>query len=515
MSPDTNNALTDFDLCVAVAQAAIDTQMSYAWKSWKRRSGFTDTISLFKTVKSGKVVDAKTGITATIAPLTVSLNVPDAKLGQAKVTLSLPSGTVTYVDEEVGDLATAPIMNWSVSFITDLDKRPVDLSTLARIDPVAEQTAQSVIQDSGLPDAVFSIEYLFMKFTEVDLMLADNKDVVIPADVPSAARDRALGSLNFLLQGDLGNFILGTVVRRNNVQATPTFAMTEFIFDVHANPLVGTASTLAYLGEFAKRPLPADRDAARLKLRDEWVRPAQLDGTEASISGIMAISKSSLFDHYLIPQFERLIGQAPKPNDLTWSFSAGNSEDHSTTDIIERKYNVSWNWSVEITIGVQTNQAAITGHIASTVNYDGYTLGAGWHTEWIHAAGHRSITGSVTFSGDGTGVDFILTPTLTHAMGDLVVDQDETGGFAVVTEAIGSGFKALGIFGATPHEMLQSAQQEIVDRLTRWLNSALDNVALEMTQHGFIPPGGGVYAISNPRFSKAGDVLLDVIYKAP
>ena len=36
-----------------------------------------------------------------------------------------------------------------------------------------------------------------------------------------------------------------------------------------------------------------------------------------------------------------------------------------------------------------------------------------------------------------------------------------------------------------------------------------------MTQHAFIPPGGGVYALSTARFSAAGDVLLDVIYQAP
>ena len=92
MSPDTSNVLTDFDLCVAVAQTAVDTQMSYAWKSWKRHSCFSDTISLFKTVTNGKVVDAKTGIKATIAPLTVNLNVPNSKLGQVKVTLSLLPG---------------------------------------------------------------------------------------------------------------------------------------------------------------------------------------------------------------------------------------------------------------------------------------------------------------------------------------------------------------------------------------------------------------------------------------
>ena len=79
---DTANTLTDFDLCVALAQKAIDTQMSYAWKAWKRRSDFKDSIDLFEREKDGQSVPSKYGIDAVLAPLTVSLNVPDGRPGQ-------------------------------------------------------------------------------------------------------------------------------------------------------------------------------------------------------------------------------------------------------------------------------------------------------------------------------------------------------------------------------------------------------------------------------------------------
>lgn len=516
MSTDTTNMLTDFDLCVAVAEAAINTQLTYAWRAWKRRARLDEEIRVFKTVKDGQVVDAKTGLAATVAPLTVSLNVPNARLGQVKVTLSLPTGSVTYVDEEEGTLATYPVTNWSISFITDLDRNPVDLATLATIDPDAMQTAQNVVAASGLPDAVFSIEYLFLKFTEVNLLLADNHDVVIPADVPSAARDRGLSSLNFLLQGQLGNFVLGTVVRRNNEQAAPTFAMTDFIFDVHADPMVGTASTLAYLGVFAGRPLPADRDAARLKLTDAWVRPGQLDGTEASISGTMAISRAAILDRYLIPAFTQLIGRGPTTDAaLGWTFSGGTAQNTSTQDIIERQFSWSTNWSLTLRVAPGTNTMSILGYIGSEITYDGYTLGAHWHTEWMRDAGHRVITGSVTFTGSGTGTDFTLTPSVTHTVGDLVVDRADIGGFAQVTDAIEGGFRQIGILGQTDAERLSAAEQGSVNSITTWLDQVLGQVALQMTQHAFIPPGGGVYALSNARFSAAGDVLLDVIYQAP
>jgi hypothetical protein len=292
--------------------------------------------------------------------------------------------------------------------------------------------------------------------------------------------------------------------------------MTDFIFDVHADPFVGSASTLAYLGMFSRRPLPADQNAARLKLTDGWVRPGQLDGTEASISGTMAISRESFLDHYLIPEFTKVIGRAPVYNGaLSWTFRGESSQATSTKDIIERRFSRRTDWSLTLTVAPGSNTVSILGHISSDVIYDGYTLGLGLHSEWMRDTGHRVITGSVTFVGSSTGVDFSLLPSVTHTLGQLVVDRADIGGFAQVTNAIEGGFQQIGILGKTDAQRLAAAEQDAVNSITAWLDRVLAQVALEMTQHAFIPPGGGVYAISNARFSAAGDVLLDLIYQAP
>lgn len=532
MPVNTSNALTDFDLCLALAQKAINSQMTYAWRAWKRRSNFQDTIRIFKTRKGGAVVDAKTGLEATIAPLTVSLNVPDGKLGQVRVTLGLTSGTVTYIDDETGELTPYRFKDWAVSFITDLDKKPVDLDTLRRIDPDTHQTARKVIEESGLPDALFSIEYLFMKFTDVDLMLADNKDVRIPADVPGAARDRALSSLNFLLQGDLGEFMLGTVVRRNNKQATPTFAMTDFIFDVHPNPKAPAASTLAYLGMFSNRALPADRNAARLKLPDGWVSPGQLDGTQGLVSGVMVIRKGVFMDQYLIPEFARVIGRQPiaggyegagasllgksaHPDPLKWGFLDADSQTSSSKDLIKREYDWGRGYALDIAVVPGSNRLSITGKVFSHATYDGYTLGANWHTEWIHYSGSQPLSGTVSLNGSGVGTGFQLTPALSYEFGDVQVGQSEVGGFATVSEAAGWLGKKLDIMGETPAELLGNQQRRDVENLRSWLDRALRNVTVSLNQHAFIPPGGGVFTFQNPTFSNAGDLFLEVIYQAP
>lgn len=201
---DTKNSLTDFDMCLALAQKAINDQMKAAWETWIARSEFSTTgemqdfalVSLYPLKRDG--TPSAYGLEAEFAPLTVSLNVESGKLGQVRVTLHLMEGTVTYFDEEIEEKATYPIKNWSISFLTDLDKKPCDLNVLREIDPQAHEAAAQCIQKSGLPDSVFSIEYLFMKFTEVDLLLSDNKDIDIPPDVPKAASERARSSLNAL-----------------------------------------------------------------------------------------------------------------------------------------------------------------------------------------------------------------------------------------------------------------------------------------------------------------------------
>jgi hypothetical protein len=466
----------------------------------------------------------------------VSLNVPNGRLGQVKVTLHITSGTVTYLDEETAELTQYPFENASISFISDLDKHPVDLEILAQIDPDAHQTAREVIEQSGLPDAVFSIEYLFMKFTEVDLLLADNKDISLPDDMPGAARDKALSSLNFLLQGELGNFMLGAVVRRNNKQAVPTFAMTDFIFDVHANADMPEASTLAYLGMLSNRALPDDINLARTKLEYAWVRPEQLDGTKSTVAGIMAVRKGVFMDNYLIPLFTHEIGKIPTfharqwpiPTNITldsipddewsWTYADSARQDDSSNDFFNHyEWHIGTHYDLTIAIVPGTNTLNISGGVSSFANVDFYSHGGelSAHTGSITMAGHQNVSGSVTMVDAGIGTGFSVQPTLTHTFGDLVVDSDDIWGVAKASQFFEKLGEDMHLAGDTTAERLQNQQRDMVDHLRVSLDTWLNNVTLDLGQHAFIPPGGGVFTFQNPRFSNAGDLIFDVIYQAP
>jgi len=509
-----SNALTDFDMCVALAERAIDSQLYYAWMAWKRRKSFGEKITIKKVKSDGKLVDSKYGLSdVVLAPLTISLNVPGGRLGQVRVTLGLVSGTVDYYDE-VSDcpasFAFTKQDDWSVSFIVDLGKDPIDLDALAAIDPDTHQTAKDVITSSGLPDAVFSIEYLFMDLTKVDLLLEGDKDVHIPDAVPDSARTKALNCLNLLLQGDLGKFMLGTVVRRNNQQAVPTFALTDFIFDVHANPEAPYASTLSYLCMLAHHALPDNIDAARLKLQGDWVDPAKLDGKDGLVAGVMAIGKSVFLDKYLIAWFSRLIGREPNAGDLAWTYGGGGVNRWNSSDIIDREWEKAVDWTITLAAQPGTNQIAISGRVSSHAYMDGYTLGAHWHTEDIHIEGYQDISGVIELQAQGIGVDFQVVPKLSYQFGAPQVTQDSIDGGAKVLTAFEKAFT-----GDSTADKLLNLQAETIQRISASIDEVFKSFSVTMAQHAFIPPGGGAFTFQNPSFSAAGDLTFDVIYKAP
>jgi hypothetical protein len=550
----TTNALTDFDMCLALAQTSIDTQMKYAWKAWTRRTqrqdlqdqSFQATINIFKLKqRSGNIVDSPYGLSARLAPLTVSLNVPDGKMGQVKVNLLLESGKVVYFDEEDGAKAEYPIDKWKVSFITDLDKKPVDLQALGQIDPAAHKTAKDLIESAHLPESVFSIEYLFLKLTKVDLMLAGNKDVTIPENVPASARSKALSTLNLLLQGELGEYSLGTVVRRTNPRetqtqvATPTFALTDFIFDVHANQSVASASTLSYLGQFARRELPPDTSAARLKMRDAWVRPEQLDGTEANVSGIMAIGKDVFLEKYLIPKVKAALhdfsfpppfpagpgygrpdgyeGPEAKRDRLTWTFEDGVKGGVEEPDIVggKRKYTIDQGYELALTVQPSSNQVSIKGRLWTNANFDGYAPIVQEPAEWVRVHGHQDISGTLSLVDNSIGAAFNLESHLEYTIGAPVVDKEERSTWAEVAAFFDSAFKTLGISVESPSELIREAQKGVGQKLKSVLQESLARLDMDLRQHTFIPPGGGVFTFRNPRFSTAGDLFFEVIYRAP
>jgi hypothetical protein len=531
---NTTNSLTDFDMCLALAQSAINSQIQDAWKVWKAKRNFGDTIRIFKTKSGNQFKDSQLGLEAKIAPLTVELNAPKATGSQVKVNLLMERGKVVYRDEEEGTKVECPIANWSVSFLADLEKKAVNLETLEKIDPESATRAKAVVERAGLDEGVFSIEYLFLKLTEVELMLSGNNDIRIPESVPAAARNKALEMLNFLLRGEMGQFVMGTVVRRNTKQATPTFAMTDFLFDLTPNEQIASASTLNYLGMMSRRPMPADSPAARAKLKGGWVRPEQVNAQEALVSGVMATSGRLFLEQYLIPKFQKALagvqwesvlgtagigrrdtyaGPTPTRSGLTWTFAETIETTTNLPEVLgELVLTLTQSYSLQVKVLPSTSpkQVAISGTVECKVHIDGSFLKI--RTQYIHVDGHQDYSGALELTGSGIATDFNLKSKLSYEFKDPVTDKRDTGG-ANVLAVMGDIGKAVGLISETPEELLVKVQKGTGAKLMETLKQALARLDMDLNQHSFIPPGGGVFTFQNPCFSNAGDLFLDVIYR--
>jgi hypothetical protein len=518
MQGDSKNILTDFDMALSLTQQAINTQLQFAWKAWVRRKNIESEIVLpkFRVNKQGQQVPAVYGIRTKLAPITIDFNVPNGKLGQVNVTLHLESGVVTYFDEEVEDKATCAIENWSVTVTVDLDKKAVDLNALGTIDPDAKNIASETIAKSGLPESVFSIEYLFLKFTNANLLLSGGQQIQIPSGVPQAARTKALESLNLLLQGEMGEFMLGTVVRRNRQQATPTFAMTDFIFHVDPNAAAADASTLSYLGMFSQR-LPADINAARIKLVNDWIRPDQINGQTSTISGILAIRKEKFFDEYLIPLFTQQIGSAPAKNGDTRTYSIRNSGTDNPNNIgVQHLLDYSDGYTLNVTLVPGTNMLTISGTISSSRTYRERTLKTlvhkdGLPTLSVNGSGTRTFNAAIVLTAEGIGTELSIHPDLNNPQFSPIQVSGDTSGFAKVTQAFQN------LFGLQDMQtMLSNGAQQKVNEISSVLQVVLSRIDIDLSKHQFIPPGGGVFTFQNLHFSdQTGDLLMDVIYQAP
>jgi hypothetical protein len=524
MNSDSHNSLVQFDLCMCLSENAINTQMETAWASWKARKKWTDKISLFLTKtdkKTGQKTVSKEGIKATVAPLHISLNVPDGKFGQVLVTLTLEDGTAFYRGDDGIEKET--IEDWSFTFIADLDKKPVDVDALKKIDPNAFQEVNEVIDSAkastkGLSDTVFSIEYLFMKFTNVDTMLIDNRSSSIPKDANEDAVIVAKRAIGDLLKGEMDDhFILGTVVRRTDRSSAPTFALTDFIFHVHTHPSV---STLDYLGMLSDNPLPNDINAARALITAPWVQSELMNGEGKLLNGAMIISKKSYFDFYLIPYIMNVLGADNiSYENLRYKFS-DSKRNAGTQDqgLYDLNHDNETKWEVNMEIIPGTNQIRIEGFIDTKMYLDMTSLSQ--NIGHLHLRGYNHLSGSITIKGD-TPMNEQRQPEPEKFSIQLDADinfkgvemrEDSVSGLIEFSETFESVLKTLNIIGETNVERVRKNQAIMVKLISDTLESRLKSLKVAMNNHAFIPPGGGVFSYQNPHFSSTGNLYIDAIY---
>ncbi|TWU00800.1 hypothetical protein [Stieleria varia] len=527
MSNDTTNVLRDFDFCLAITQQTINRQISDLWDRWLRDSRLTEgtTLKVFPVSPLGK--QSPLGIQAELAPLSVNFVVPNGKPGQVEVTMHLKSGEVTYANTSEPDdngmptIAKCSIQNWQYTFLAQLSQQQDSLDTLRNRSADAAASVQQALQKTGQPISHFEIESLLMDFTNLETQPSATK-TWSPRTIPAGALQQASVCLNTILPQRAGKFLLGTIVRRNRAAGpTPTFAVTSTAVRVYQERADRDASTLNYVGMFSGHPMPSGIDAAFVRMSDNWVDSAAMWRANGQLAGVMAISRASFLDNHLIPMFSRALGVPAVPvGNGSWSFTNGQDRQHRTKDLVKRYHKTGFSYKLVVTPTPGTNQLRLTGRIASYYHYDAYTLDMGFlggndHTEWMYFNGHRDIASSVRLVEQNGGSGFHIRADIPNSgyFGGVVVDRNTVGGFAVVTNGLGSAGKALGLLGNSPEEILSSAMHQQLSGITQHLNQILQHLDLQLNHQTFVPPGGGEMNYSNVRFSHAGDLLCDAQYK--
>jgi hypothetical protein len=116
----------------------------------------------------------------------------------------------------------------------------------------------------------------------------------------------------------------------------------------------------------------------------------------------------------------------------------------------------------------------------------------------------------LNLTGNGIGTDFNLESKLEFTLGEPALDRNELGGAVKINEV----WKLLTFIPETPEDLVKRKGQEILNALKNAMEKSLKELDVNLKQHTFIPPGGGVFTFQNARFSNAGDLFFDVLYRA-
>ena len=90
--------------------------------------------------------------------------------------------------------------------------------------------------------------------------------------------------------------------------------------------------------------------------------------------------------------------------------------------------------------------------------------------------------------------------------------EDNVSGLIEFSETFESVLKTLNIIGETNVERIKKDQANLIRLISNTLESKLNSLKVEMNNHAFIPPGGGVFSYQNPHFSSTGNLYIDAIY---
>ncbi|SHO67233.1 hypothetical protein SAMN02745172_03906 [Pseudoxanthobacter soli DSM 19599] len=555
---ETENRLADFDMALSISEKAINHQMQEAWSLWLRRKDGArlDRISLNPPNRKGS--PSRTVLDAVLGAPRISLFVPMGGPNDVRVSFPIISGTLQYLDED--DPVVEKIDNWLVTFLTVVDRKVVSRDELYRQDQSSARRVDEIIARHGLGEGAFSIECLFLTLTAADMIRSRSIEPDPeklsedqrrnPPTIATATQSKLADCLAHMFTeaaAEKRKFILGTSVHPRALERAPTFTLKDYLFKVtrtaamHGAAEVASSppNTLDYLGVFfSGKSLPAtvgEADNARARL-GPWLPAERTSGRTAMVAGVMAVRGEMVNGHFsdslrsgfgaeytrmnadnaarraqgevLHPETELPHPEAELLNGMTVGLAG------SAITITNQK---TFRWTDKT--GDEDKNLHLEKHLRLTLSPK---AGAGYDVDGelkvmlnrervmsirnsrAKATSTAKLTGTVAFEVGGGAIFCNIVPRVSVQFATPVAETtaDENWFARTFTNNEWDRQEAGGYTRDS-----RSAIELMLKRSIEKLNVGLDKFA-------FIPPGEEVFTFSSPRFTRAGDLMLDVIYKA-
>lgn len=510
---DTANALNDFDICLSLSEIAINTQLSEAWRIW-RKAGSLDEIFEVKVYDDG---DFDSGLTCKFAAPKLSLSETGDKLSQLGVTLKIMEGTAAYN----GGAKQFDIARATIQFFVDLEKKPITVDEIRKIDQATATSVLEIMDSARKNDHLsyddLSIEALFLNLTNPDMIGAQTKMLQSNGAEFSGKQSSVLiGCLREMFKAGNGrDCILGTLVHvKPAARRLPTLVPSQFVFKVSPYQADPRANSLDYLGVFQGRSLNRGAEA-RAAIRHPWIDPAKITDLGMT-AGVMAI-KGDEFSGLIIDALEHgFRATAREKTSAGWKLSASDKrisiENKGAFEYDSHQVS-SWIWTLTVVPrpGESYYELSLTLQVTEYLGLS-HSLSSNFRGEWSRKA---QTSAKLFLDEDNSSLGFSVKPRLepqapVFQIEDMAYQEIESSW----TRSVDRVFDRLFV-GQSAEDVTEGRARETAKNLSHQLEGAFANLVIRLANFDFVPPGEQEFNFTVPRFTIHADLIMDVKYKKP
>lgn len=528
----TGNVLREFDMALSISENAVNSQLADAWRRWAR------SVSGFRKLAPAEATPGALEVTLDVP--TVSFNLDTGNRADVGLIFPFLKGTIDVPGEGRIDLK-----GWRLCFTSRLSRREVKPGALRELDEESYEKVDDAIGQMALDEGTFSIECLFLDLSAI-ANIAPGSFFLDPASAPrpplsQGAVDAVRRSLDLTMLGK--ELLLQTVVFPRVKPRDPTFALRSYALKVNRNRDDPRASTLDYLGVFWDgRPMPSAAvcDDA-LRHLDPWLDPDRVDGRRAMVQGVMTIRGDKITEHIrrdleegLRACYQRMAAanQAipssrikDPARDLPWPEAELLHDIVIRADdrrIVLRQNDArnTYRWkdddtsfelvkTLDMTLEARSGGGyRIDGTITATLYRSrsvlfGFTSDARAETS-TSIGGTMRLAAKLQKDANEIPTGFNIVPELDLQFGTPVESSSGNGDW--FREGV------LQIRNSWDLRQARAFAADSREAVGRMLTASVADINIEMDQVAFIPPGEEVFTFQAPRFNRARDLMLDVMY---